>query len=161
MKTIDDREQLVTISGRLPWRVVRSTLHEPRRVEHSSTTHMKRVRLAVRNFTIELVIGLLVFVAFATSLTLFRTAVTSSSSWISWVSTCALPAFQLGIILVPVARFRRRHLVTLFARAGVCPACTHSLHGLPVESDGCTVCPECGAAWRVTAQDSQSSNASD
>lgn len=29
-----------------------------------------------------------------------------------------------------------------------CPSCAYSLHGGP-ESDGCTVCPECGAAWRL------------
>ena len=30
-----------------------------------------------------------------------------------------------------------------------CRACGHSLSGLVVEADGCRVCPECGAAWRV------------
>ncbi len=30
-----------------------------------------------------------------------------------------------------------------------CGACTFSLDGLPTEPDGCTLCPECGAAWRV------------
>jgi hypothetical protein len=30
----------------------------------------------------------------------------------------------------------------------VCPSCRYHLAGLPTEPDGCTVCPECGAAWR-------------
>jgi len=30
-----------------------------------------------------------------------------------------------------------------------CPGCNHSLEGLPIESDGCAECPECGAAWRL------------
>lgn len=34
--------------------------------------------------------------------------------------------------------------------AGLCPKCAYSLHGLPVEQDGCTVCAECGAAWLHT-----------
>jgi hypothetical protein len=31
-----------------------------------------------------------------------------------------------------------------------CPACLYSLSDLIPESDGCVVCPECGAAWRLT-----------
>lgn len=30
-----------------------------------------------------------------------------------------------------------------------CPGCRHPLEGLPVESDGCVVCSECGAAWNL------------
>ncbi len=30
-----------------------------------------------------------------------------------------------------------------------CPACTYDLDGAAAGADGCTVCPECGAAWRV------------
>lgn len=32
----------------------------------------------------------------------------------------------------------------------VCPSCHYDLVGLSSQSDGCTVCPECGAAWRFT-----------
>lgn len=32
---------------------------------------------------------------------------------------------------------------------GWCAACGYCLSGLVVETDGCTVCPECGAAWRL------------
>jgi len=31
----------------------------------------------------------------------------------------------------------------------LCPACVYSLDSLTPEPDGCTVCPECGAAWRL------------
>ncbi len=34
-------------------------------------------------------------------------------------------------------------------RAGLCPACVYQIGDIPAESDGCTVCPECGAAWRM------------
>jgi hypothetical protein len=31
-----------------------------------------------------------------------------------------------------------------------CPHCGYDLHGLGIdEADGCTVCPECGCAWRL------------
>ena len=33
--------------------------------------------------------------------------------------------------------------------APMCPACHHLLTGVPAQADGCTVCPECGAAWRL------------
>ncbi len=36
---------------------------------------------------------------------------------------------------------------------GQCRACRFPLEGLPVEDDGCVVCPECGAAWRVGSAD--------
>ncbi len=34
---------------------------------------------------------------------------------------------------------------------GLCATCARSLSGLSAEADGCTVCPECGAAWRIEA----------
>jgi len=33
-----------------------------------------------------------------------------------------------------------------------CVACAYHLIGVPAEPDGCTVCPECGAAWNLTPQ---------
>ncbi len=32
---------------------------------------------------------------------------------------------------------------------GYCPSCTYKIAGLNSESDGCTVCPECSAAWKL------------
>jgi hypothetical protein len=37
-------------------------------------------------------------------------------------------------------------------RAGLCAACCADLAGLPAHTDGCTVCPKCGAAWRMPTQ---------
>lgn len=34
---------------------------------------------------------------------------------------------------------------------GHCPACQYDLAGLDAEGDGCTICPECNAAWRLEA----------
>lgn len=44
-------------------------------------------------------------------------------------------------------------LRTILLREGRCVSCLHSLEGLSVESDGCVVCPECGAAWRDAIPD--------
>ncbi len=32
---------------------------------------------------------------------------------------------------------------------GECPSCRYKIDTLEPEADGCTVCPECGAGWRV------------
>jgi hypothetical protein len=40
-------------------------------------------------------------------------------------------------------------IVLALVRVGVCASCGYSLEGLRVEDDGCAVCPECGAAWKV------------
>lgn len=34
-------------------------------------------------------------------------------------------------------------------RKSVCPHCRFSIAGIPPDPDGCTVCPECGAAWKL------------
>jgi hypothetical protein len=36
-----------------------------------------------------------------------------------------------------------------FVELGRCPACQYSMASLVAEADGCTVCPECGGAWRL------------
>lgn len=30
-----------------------------------------------------------------------------------------------------------------------CATCLYDLAHVPVQADGCTVCPECGSAWRL------------
>jgi len=35
-------------------------------------------------------------------------------------------------------------------RRGFCVCCGYRVGDLPPEPDGCTLCPECGAAWRVS-----------
>ncbi|MBL1218435.1 MAG: hypothetical protein D8M59_13205 [Planctomycetes bacterium] len=58
----------------------------------------------------------------------------------------------------------RRRLRTWFAREkrrclseSKCPACLGDMRGLPVEEDGCVVCPnpECGGAWKLTERVAQ------
>jgi hypothetical protein len=43
---------------------------------------------------------------------------------------------------------RQRAAEDLVAK-GRCASCAYEMVGLPVEADGCAVCPECGAAWKV------------
>lgn len=40
-----------------------------------------------------------------------------------------------------------KHARQAMLRAKLCPSCGYSIAELIPESDGCAVCPECGAAW--------------
>lgn len=40
-------------------------------------------------------------------------------------------------------------LIGAFLEERLCPACGCGLRGVEAEADGCSVCPECGAAWRL------------
>ncbi len=65
--------------------------------------------------------------------------------------------FPLGVVclaLLPVIlRFAR--IPKELVQDGRCAACLYDLSAAPTEDDGCTVCPECGAAWRITPSDDQ------
>jgi hypothetical protein len=63
-------------------------------------------------------------------------------------------AFVLTLTLerIPITR-GSRWVNSQVSELGVCYACGYDLVDLPAEGDGCTVCPECGAAWRVDAQE--------
>jgi hypothetical protein len=67
------------------------------------------------------------------------------------LGTIALLIVMWLAIAWSVRRYERVdaiHWVTAYKRCG---ACGHSLRGLNEEHDGCIVCPECGAAWRIPA----------
>lgn len=40
-------------------------------------------------------------------------------------------------------------IMTAMMQEGLCLSCAYELCGLQVDTDGCVVCPECGAAWKV------------
>jgi hypothetical protein len=46
---------------------------------------------------------------------------------------------------------RKRDLARLPLLPPVCLACGYDLTGLAPDPDGCTTCPECGAAWQLPA----------
>ena len=46
-----------------------------------------------------------------------------------------------------------KHARRAMLRSGLCPACAYKLDGVEPDADACTVCPECGAAWRVYKAD--------
>lgn len=38
-------------------------------------------------------------------------------------------------------------------RAGLCASCGYKIDDIEPDADGCTVCPECGGAWRLRSKD--------
>ena len=59
-----------------------------------------------------------------------------------------LYAALCGFILFAVnRRLLAREVMTLYLSHRRCPACAYALDHLHQESDGCVICPECGAAW--------------
>ncbi len=66
------------------------------------------------------------------------------NSVIFWVGVIAL---SLGMRLMVRRQVARQVAATAVAE-GICGGCAYTLEGVPVEPDGCLVCPECGAAWR-------------
>ncbi len=73
----------------------------------------------------------------------------SSVWWIAW----AVHAVMLFVLAIAVNRAARGAkpscLIPRRLAAGECGACAYPISTLPPEADGCTVCPECGAAWEL------------
>lgn len=46
------------------------------------------------------------------------------------------------------SRRLNRQLIEGAVKLGHCPSCGYPLKSLPMDADGCSTCPECGAGWR-------------
>jgi len=78
---------------------------------------------------------------------------TMLSDW-RWVVGGALVLSpMIGVCILGWFTWDRRYIAIPRVKTGQCGACEHDLRSLPPESDGCTVCPECGAAWRLPSSD--------
>jgi hypothetical protein len=64
----------------------------------------------------------------------------------------AVFALPIAIVLAQVV-VERRHNTPGFATfrlmRGLCASCGYAINAVTPGVDGCTVCPECGAAWRL------------
>lgn len=74
---------------------------------------------------------------------------TALTAWYTWtpVVQIALIGFTLWL-LVRSARRHDEQVVSGLLKAAMCPGCGYALGAIPPERDGCSVCPECGAAWK-------------
>jgi ribosomal protein L37AE/L43A len=66
------------------------------------------------------------------------------------VSSSIIVLVSLTAVAVVSSYRNRAHDVTSrMIRAQRCPACAYPLTDIDPEADGCTPCPECGAAWKL------------
>jgi hypothetical protein len=66
-----------------------------------------------------------------------------------------LAVAAMPVALIVVLR-RKRERVSQLSKTQACLACGYSLKDLPSDPDGCTICPECGAAWRLEREEDSS-----
>lgn len=59
----------------------------------------------------------------------------------------------ISVMLRPQRGFKKQFLADM-KEHGLCAACGYDLGGVQSAIDGCTVCPECAAAWRFPEADS-------
>ncbi len=74
-------------------------------------------------------------------------------SWKPVVLGCTFGALVGVLVLLLIDRLLLRksdqRLINQIRATAHCPACGYNLRNLPTEPDHCTLCPECGAAWRL------------
>lgn len=77
--------------------------------------------------------------------------------WKAWARGVGLVCIGIGTTYALIGpHIQRRRLSRNAAAASkgllerhLCPSCGYKLTALPIDPDGCTICPECGAAWRL------------
>ena len=60
----------------------------------------------------------------------------------------AMPPLVMVVFIWAGHRLLRDRYYRVILAKGYCPSCGYRLVSARPEGDGCTVCPECGAAWR-------------
>lgn len=66
---------------------------------------------------------------------------------IPWAIVGAMIA--TAVFLLPISRAAACRLRRTLLAAGRCASCGYPLERIEDATDGCRVCPECGAAWRL------------
>ena len=101
-------------------------------------------------------IGRLLRIAVAVILVVVMFALFAHIVGVSWMSAAGAIGTLIGVQLLQYVTIdrKRKHTAEIeyLRRAkhmGHCPGCLNDLTGLVPAADGCTVCPECDAAWRL------------
>jgi hypothetical protein len=101
------------------------------------------LRVPMRRFNVALLSTFLILGGFVVAATVFNV----SALWF----VLPIVGLPLGLYTSRVGRLLCVYLDSVVVlSAGHCASCGYELAQLPPEDDGCTVCPECGAAWRLT-----------
>jgi len=97
---------------------------------------------ADRRWKIELAIGLTVFMGILVALLVIPRIGYQPAMF-------ALPPLVVVVFIWSGRRYLRDRYHRVILAKEYCPSCGYRLVAAPPEGDGCTVCPECGAAWRL------------
>lgn len=62
-----------------------------------------------------------------------------------------LPLLFAASVYLVSGTFWMPRVASAYLMSGICPVCHYSLAEIESDSDGCTICPECGAAWKLNA----------
>jgi len=71
------------------------------------------------------------------------------NSWIVMLMAAMLCLPLYWIAYVFFSKSTSVQYLRILKHNSICPSCLFGLTDLPIKPDGCTVCPECGAAWRL------------
>ncbi|MEM1422934.1 MAG: hypothetical protein AAGH64_02915 [Planctomycetota bacterium] len=71
----------------------------------------------------------------------------------STIPIYAINAVGIVIVLTLIYRYQISAATQVYRMTNRCAACTYDLTATPPDVDGCTQCPECGAAWRLPDPD--------
>jgi hypothetical protein len=119
----------------------------------------KRVRRAVRNANRHRIVPVILWLGIVVGLWLLFVAAIYTRPRASSFSASTIMPSAIQIVLGPVLGIflgakqvghnaRIAHDSCLAHR--ICPSCGYDLRGTAADPvDGCTICPECGAAWRL------------
>lgn len=69
--------------------------------------------------------------------------------WWPIIFLCGIGSIAGAWITHRTHKRNARTAALLHLKKARCASCLYPLHDLPLESDGCTICPECGAAWKL------------
>lgn len=103
--------------------------------------HIRRMRL------------LMPFLILAAGFQLFLMAQSPIATVISKLAITAAGTLMVWWFVIPPFRHSlwSRRWRSQYKEMGRCPACQYSLEAISPTLDGCTICPECGGAWRMPA----------
>jgi len=65
------------------------------------------------------------------------------------IITAIVPFLPLPLFMWFLLHRSRHRIVRIVTRHGFCASCGYALADIPAAPDRCTVCPECGSAWRL------------
>lgn len=140
VQSLDDRGDAVEI------REIRKMPSGNQITKQEQTAAMKRIKKS--DMTGVLIVFYATFIYFCGSLAFFYFTKVDLPLWADWflgIVNVAIPFLVARFIKVKILIARAKGLVAVSR----CASCGYNLKELPLADDGCTICPECGAAWML------------